>query len=167
VEYLQQCCFLWNSNLHPITDIFIVEYLQQCKIKFEPPKHKREIAQCANCQRYGHSKNYCHLKSRCVKCAGDHTPVTERTDQKMSNVSSVAATIQLITKVVRYTKSSNKNLPIPPTQTISSSGSSHTNPSHLPRSIICSSRRKLHTYHYIHKPSTPPFPTPSTNLRYP
>jgi hypothetical protein len=26
-------------------DIFLVEYLQQYKIKFEPPKHKREIAQ--------------------------------------------------------------------------------------------------------------------------
>jgi hypothetical protein len=29
-------------------DIFLVEYLQQCEIKFEPPKHKREIDQCAN-----------------------------------------------------------------------------------------------------------------------
>jgi hypothetical protein len=53
-------------------DIFLVEYLQQCKIKFEPPKHKEDIAQCANCQRYGHTKNYCHLRPRCVKCAGDH-----------------------------------------------------------------------------------------------
>jgi hypothetical protein len=54
-------------------DIFLVEYLQQYKIKFEPPKHKREIAHCANCQRYGHTKNYCHLKSICVKCAVDHS----------------------------------------------------------------------------------------------
>jgi hypothetical protein len=45
-------------------DIFNVEYIQQCKIKFEPPKHKRDIAQCANCQRYGHTKNYCRLKPR-------------------------------------------------------------------------------------------------------
>jgi hypothetical protein len=28
-------------------DIFNVEYIQQCKIKFELPKHKRDIAQCA------------------------------------------------------------------------------------------------------------------------
>jgi hypothetical protein len=54
-------------------DIFLVEYLQQCKIKFEALKHKRDIVQCANCQRYGHTKNYSHLKSRCVKCAGDHS----------------------------------------------------------------------------------------------
>jgi hypothetical protein len=53
-------------------DIFNVWFIQQCKIKFEPPSHKRNIAQCANCQRYGHTKNYFHLKPRCVKCAGGH-----------------------------------------------------------------------------------------------
>jgi hypothetical protein len=37
-------------------DMFDVEFLQQCKIKFEPLKHKQEIAQCYNCQRYGHTK---------------------------------------------------------------------------------------------------------------
>jgi hypothetical protein len=37
-------------------DIFNVENIQQCKIKFEVPKHKRDIAQCANCQRYGYTK---------------------------------------------------------------------------------------------------------------
>jgi hypothetical protein len=36
--------------------IFDVEYLNQCKIKFEPPRHRREIAKCTNCQRYGHKK---------------------------------------------------------------------------------------------------------------
>jgi hypothetical protein len=50
-----------------------VEHLQQCRISFEPPKPKRTIAQCANCQRYGHTKNYCNLQSRCVKCADAHS----------------------------------------------------------------------------------------------
>jgi hypothetical protein len=54
-------------------DIFNLEYIQQCKIKFKATKHKRDIAQCANCHRYGHTKNYCHLKPRYVKCAGDHS----------------------------------------------------------------------------------------------
>ena len=61
-------------------DIFNVEYLQQCKIKFEPPRQKREIVQCAKCQRYGHTKNYCYQKPRCVKCAGDH--LTEHCQRK-------------------------------------------------------------------------------------
>jgi hypothetical protein len=54
-------------------DIFNVEFLQQYKIRFEPPRHSRNITQCANCQRYGHTKNFCHLKPRCVKCTGDHS----------------------------------------------------------------------------------------------
>jgi hypothetical protein len=39
-------------------DIYNVEYLQQRKIHFEPPKYKRDLqlVQCANCQRYGHTK---------------------------------------------------------------------------------------------------------------
>jgi hypothetical protein len=51
-------------------DIFDVEFVQQCKIKFEPPKHKQEIAQCSNCQCYGMGtqKNYCHLQPCCVMC---------------------------------------------------------------------------------------------------
>jgi hypothetical protein len=61
-------------------DIFNVEYIQQCKIKFKPRKHKTDIAQCANCKKYGHTKNYCHLKPRCVKCAGDH--LTNQCHQK-------------------------------------------------------------------------------------
>jgi hypothetical protein len=52
-------------------DIFNVEYIQLHQIKFKPPKHKRDIAEWSNCQRYGHTKNYCHLKPRCAKCAGD------------------------------------------------------------------------------------------------
>jgi hypothetical protein len=52
-------------------NVFSIEYMQQCKIKFEPPKHERDIAQCANCQRYGHTKNYCHLEPRFMKCARD------------------------------------------------------------------------------------------------
>jgi hypothetical protein len=67
-------------------DIFNVEYIQQCKIKFKPPEHKRDIAQCANCQRYGHNKNYCHLKLRCVKCSGDHLINQCHYKERSSNV---------------------------------------------------------------------------------
>jgi hypothetical protein len=39
-------------------DIFQVEYLQQCKIKFETPNYKRDIPQCTNYQRYGTLKTF-------------------------------------------------------------------------------------------------------------
>jgi hypothetical protein len=38
-------------------NIFNVEYIQQCKLKFELPKHRRDIAHCAICQRYGHKES--------------------------------------------------------------------------------------------------------------
>jgi hypothetical protein len=76
-------------------DKFNIEYIQQYKIKFEPPKHKRDIVQCTNCQRYGHTKNYCRLKPRCVKCAGDHltNQCQRKKDRVMSDVFSVVEII--------------------------------------------------------------------------
>jgi PAX-interacting protein 1 len=53
-------------------DIYNVDTLLQCRVKFEPPHQKREVPQCNRCQRYGHTKKYCNYNFRCVKCAGDH-----------------------------------------------------------------------------------------------
>jgi hypothetical protein len=57
--------FFVERNPAPSSDICHVGYTQQCKIKCEPPRHKRDIAQCAN----WHTKNHCHLRPRCVKRA--------------------------------------------------------------------------------------------------
>ena len=53
-------------------EIYSVQYLANCKISFEPPHHKGTIPQCSNCQKYGHTKNFCNLNPVCVKCAGKH-----------------------------------------------------------------------------------------------
>jgi hypothetical protein len=74
-------------------DIFNVEYIQQCKIKFEPTKQKKDIAQCANCTIYGNTKNYCHFKPRHVKCTGDNKPLPPKRKIVKSNVSSVVEII--------------------------------------------------------------------------
>jgi hypothetical protein len=71
-SYHSPCFFVELKPALNNKDIFNVEILQQCKITFEPPRHKLEIAQCSNCQRYGHTKNYCRLQPHCVKCPGDH-----------------------------------------------------------------------------------------------
>jgi hypothetical protein len=60
---------------------------------------------------------------------------------KMSDVSSVAATIQLIIKVARSTRSSNKKRSRLSDPNSIYSGSSPTHPSYLPRRNICLSRR--------------------------
>jgi hypothetical protein len=66
-------------------DIFELEYIQQCRIKFEPPKYKRDIAQCANCQIYGDIKNYL-VHPRCVTCAGDYLTNQWQHKERSSNV---------------------------------------------------------------------------------
>jgi hypothetical protein len=64
-----------SIELRPVPnnkDIFNVEYINRCKITFEPSKYKGDIAQCTNYRRSEHTKNYCHLTPSCVKCTGDH-----------------------------------------------------------------------------------------------
>lgn len=52
--------------------IYNVKRLLHSVVTFEPPKPKREIVQCTRCQRFGHTKSYCHLTPRCVKCISIH-----------------------------------------------------------------------------------------------
>ncbi|XP_037300665.1 vegetative cell wall protein gp1-like [Manduca sexta] len=38
----------------------------------ETPHKTSEVAQCHNCQKYGHNSRGCRLPARCVKCLGEH-----------------------------------------------------------------------------------------------
>jgi hypothetical protein len=112
-------CFI---NLQPATnnkDTFNVQYIQQCKMKFEPPKQKWDIAECANCQRYGHRKNHCHLKPRCIKCPGDHltNQYHRKKDLVVLDVSYAVETIPQITRDVLSTKNYKKGIPITSSET--------------------------------------------------
>lgn len=53
-------------------DIYSITKLMSNIIKFEPPRPKKIIPQCTNCQQHGHTKAYCRKKPICVKCAGPH-----------------------------------------------------------------------------------------------
>ncbi|KAF0746765.1 Uncharacterized protein FWK35_00027517 [Aphis craccivora] len=37
------------------------------------PKRRPDPPQCHNCQKYGHTRNYCHHYPRCVKCESEHS----------------------------------------------------------------------------------------------
>jgi hypothetical protein len=52
--------------------IFSVHRLLNCIISIENRKTDSNIPQCQNCQRFQHTKNFCKLPPRCVKCSGDH-----------------------------------------------------------------------------------------------
>lgn len=53
-------------------NVYGIKTMMRTKVVFEPPKPKRVIPQCTNCQRYGHTVKFCHNSSRCVKCTGNH-----------------------------------------------------------------------------------------------
>jgi len=53
-------------------EIFELNSLLHTKVKVEEPHTSKTIAQCANCQDYGHTKAYCGHPPRCVRCGKDH-----------------------------------------------------------------------------------------------
>lgn len=53
-------------------EVYKIELFMHSRVKIEPPRQKREIVQCTKCQRYGHTKHFCHNNARCVKCIGNH-----------------------------------------------------------------------------------------------
>lgn len=55
-----------NIDIHDITSLL------NTKVKIEKPHKKRSPPQCHNCQSYGHTKNGCCHKPRCVKCGENH-----------------------------------------------------------------------------------------------
>lgn len=54
-------------------EIYNVKYIDHCVVHIEPPHNKpKGPVQCTNCQRYGHTGNYCFRAPVCVKCGGPH-----------------------------------------------------------------------------------------------
>lgn len=69
---------LFNIELKVKTnnkDVYKITKLLNNIVIVEPPHPKREVPQCSRCQRFGHTKKYCHLTPRCVKCTGNHATV--------------------------------------------------------------------------------------------
>lgn len=54
-------------------DIFNLNRLFNCVVSVESKRQTHTIPQCFNCQRYGHTRNYCKQIARCMKCAGNHS----------------------------------------------------------------------------------------------
>uniref|UniRef100_A0A2H8TR91 Nucleic-acid-binding protein from transposon X-element n=1 Tax=Melanaphis sacchari TaxID=742174 RepID=A0A2H8TR91_9HEMI len=58
-----------NNNNH---EIFKITKLLNSIIKFEYTKRQLGPPECHHCQKYGHTRNYCHRNPRCVKCGAEH-----------------------------------------------------------------------------------------------
>ena len=59
------------------------------RIRIEDYRAPKRQLQCFRCQNHGHRAEYCNLKQRCVKCAGDHAAkectMNPRTTAKCAN----------------------------------------------------------------------------------
>lgn len=56
-------------------EIYNIKLLCHQVIKIEPPRKKKEVPQCKNCQAIGHTQNYCHRSAVCVKCGEGHSTI--------------------------------------------------------------------------------------------
>lgn len=68
---LDMCIFTFANETN-IDDIHAITSLHGAKVKVENIKASKLVAQCRNCQGFGHTKNYCGLGPRCVKCGKNH-----------------------------------------------------------------------------------------------
>ena len=61
---------LKKNETHPI---YSLRYLLNRRIVIEEPLKRNGPVQCANCQEFGHTKNYCTLRTVCVACGDLHS----------------------------------------------------------------------------------------------
>ncbi|KAL1454600.1 hypothetical protein WDU94_010816 [Cyamophila willieti] len=80
---------VWNKDKKPIPvvnvyldkknpqnkEIYNLDRLLHCVVSVEPKRKSYNIPQCNNCQCFGHTRNYCKLKVRCMISTGNHKSV--------------------------------------------------------------------------------------------
>lgn len=66
------------------TEVFNIEHILRLRVKIEAQQPKKGMAQCHNCQQFGHSAINCHAQPRCVKCEGLHhfSECSKKTEEK-------------------------------------------------------------------------------------
>jgi hypothetical protein len=65
--------FMLTDRTENIPKIYEISNIRGMRVEVTPYRKTGLLPQCKNCQRWGHTKSYCHKESRCAKCAGKHT----------------------------------------------------------------------------------------------
>lgn len=60
------------SQATNLKDVRNIRYICSMRIKWERFKNTRKVTRCHRCQGFGHGTTGCHVRPKCVKCAGDH-----------------------------------------------------------------------------------------------
>jgi hypothetical protein len=100
------------------------------------------------CQRYGHTKYYCHLKPRLVKCAGNHPTIQCQCKERSSDISMCPLwrkSSRELQGIYGLQGPSEVNLSTPPSQNLHTSSTTSTKHRHATRSYLCLSNQKSYT----------------------
>jgi len=65
-------CIVELENSENAVEVFNINNLCHALVSVEAKRKPKDVPQCTRCQRYGHTKNFCHLDPRCVRCTGQH-----------------------------------------------------------------------------------------------
>lgn len=71
-KYPIPVCAIELTKNDQANKIFSLTKLNYSIISVEPRRKSPDIPQCSRCQLFGHTKNYCKLTPRCVKCKENH-----------------------------------------------------------------------------------------------
>lgn len=74
VRNLFQVAIMYNSQ-NTVKQLLETKQLGNRQISVEP-QLCLTVTQCHRCQKFGHTRNYCHRPFACVKCAGNHPSTT-------------------------------------------------------------------------------------------
>jgi hypothetical protein len=56
----------------PHPDLATLQHVLHCRVTIEEPRAPKIIPMCFNCQLVGHTASFCHQRTKCVRCAGNH-----------------------------------------------------------------------------------------------
>lgn len=65
-------CTVDLSATEDANQIFKINSICNAMVKVEMRRATKGTPQCHRCQRYGHTKNYCSLTPRCIRCKRNH-----------------------------------------------------------------------------------------------
>lgn len=71
-KYPIPLCAIDLTPCEKAKEIFKIKEISKAIVTVEMRRKPNNVPQCYNCQRFGHTKNYCSLKPRCVKCGEQH-----------------------------------------------------------------------------------------------
>ncbi|GFX07220.1 uncharacterized protein TNCV_2971971 [Trichonephila clavipes] len=74
-----------DENVNDIYQVRSCLYMQIKQIKLGPFRKKNRITQCYNCNYFHHASQNCSMKTRCLKCGGNHKTGACEIKEKIEN----------------------------------------------------------------------------------